>query len=324
MYLVTGGAGFIGSHIVRKLVNNGENVRVLDNFSSGKPGNLSGLEDKVEIFFGDLLDQPVIKRAIKGVETVLHQADLRSIPLSAQNPALLTRVNIEGTVNVLIVARDVGVKKVIYASSSSVYGNRPALPKKEHQPPTPISPYAISKLAGEYYCKAFADLYGLKTISLRYFNVYGPGEDPSSANAGVIPRLVDQALRGKALEIHGDGWQSRDFAYIDDVVNATLLAVHSRDGIGEVFNIGQGVAYSLLEVVDLLQDILGRELPVLRTKERPGDVRRTLADISKAKRCFGYHPQVSFAEGIGRTVEDIAKRLEIGLYPIFDPIIYPT
>ena len=324
MYLVTGGGGFIGSHIVRRLVSLGENVRVLDNFSSGKPENLRGLEDRVEIFFGDLLDQPVVKRAMEGVDVVLHQAALRSAPLSVRNPALLTRVNVEGTVNVLVAARDVGVKKVIYASSSSVYGNRPVIPKKEHEPPSPVSPYAVSKLTGEYYCKVFAELYGLETISLRYFNVYGPGEDASSPYARVIPRFIDQALRGTALEIHGDGWQSRDFAYIDDVVNANLLAVHSQKGIGEAFNVGQGVAYSLLEVVDFLQDILGRELPLLRTKERPGKVRRTLADISKAKRCLGYRPQVSFAEGIGRTVEDIAMRMEIGLYPILQPIICPA
>jgi UDP-glucose 4-epimerase len=321
MYLVTGGGGFVGSHIVRRLVALGENIRVLDNFSSGKPENLRGLEDRVEIFFGDLCDQPVVKRAMEGVDVVLHQAALRSAPLSVQNPALLTRVNVEGTVNVLVAARDIGVKKVIYASSSSVYGNRPVMPKKEQEPPGPVSPYAVSKLTGEYYCKVFADLYGLETISLRYFKVYGPGEDPSSPYAGVIPRFIDQALRGTALEIHGDGWQSRDFAYIDDVVNANLLAVHSQEGKGETFNVGQGVAYSLLEVVDFLQDILGRELPLLRTKERPGDVRRTLADVSEAKRCLGYRPQVSFAEGLERTVEDLAKRMEIGLYPIFQPII---
>lgn len=321
MYLVTGGGGFIGSHLVRKLVALGENVRVLDNFSSGKPENLRGLEDRVEIFFGDLCDQPVVKRAMEEVGVVFHQADLQPVPRSVQNPALLTRVNVEGTVNVLVAARDVGVKRVVYASSSSVYGNRPVVPKKEHEPPNPVSPYAVSKLTGEYYCKVFADLYGLETVSLRYFNVYGPGEDPSAPSAGVIPRFIDQSLRGTAIEIHGDGWQSRDFAYIDDVVNANLLAGHSQEGIGEVFNVGQGVAYNLLEVVDFLQDIFGRELPLLRTKGRPGDARRIMADISQAKRCLGYCPQVSFAEGIRRTVEDLAKRMEIGDSPIFQPIL---
>jgi UDP-glucose 4-epimerase len=264
MYLVTGGAGFIGSHIVRKLVALGENVRVLDNFSSGRAENLRGLEDRVEIFFGDLCDQPVVKRAMEGVEVVLHQAALRSAPLLIQKPALLTRVNVEGTVNVLVAARDVGVKRIIYASSSLVYGNGPIVSKKEHDSLHPDSPYAVSKLTGEYYCNVFAALYGLKTTSLRYFNVYGPGEDPSSPYAGIIPRFIEQALRGDALEIHGDGGQSRDFTYIDDVVNANLLAVHSEEGIGGAFNVGQGVAYSLLEVVDFLQDILKKELPLLR------------------------------------------------------------
>jgi UDP-glucose 4-epimerase len=321
MYLVTGGAGFIGSHIVQRLVARGEEVRVLDDFSSGKPENLRGLEDSVEIFLGDLLDQPVVKRAMEGVEVVLHQAAIRALPFSDESPALLNRVNVEGTVNVLTAAREVGVRRVIYASSSSVYGNGPVLAKREQEPPNPISPYAVSKLTGEYYCKIFAELYGLETVSLRYFDVYGPGEDPGSRYAGVIPRFIDKALRGTALEIHGDGWQSRDFAYIEDVVSANMLAVHTREGLGEVFNVGQGIAYSLLEVVDILQEILKKELPLLRIARRQGAARCTLADISEAKRCLGYRPQVSFAEGVERTVEDIAKRMEIEDNPISQPTI---
>ncbi|MBI3060102.1 MAG: NAD-dependent epimerase/dehydratase family protein, partial [Deltaproteobacteria bacterium] len=216
MYLVTGGAGFIGSHITQRLVAMGERVRVLDNFSFGKQENLRGLEDKVEVIFGDLLDQGVVQKAMEGVEVVFHQAALRSVPFSVENPALVNRVNVEGTVNVLVAARDSGVRRVVYASSSSVYGNGLVLPKSEQQIPSPISPYAVSKLTGEYYCKVFTELYGVETVSLRYFNVYGPRQDPNSQYAAVIPRFIRWAFRGEPMEVHGDGLQSRDFTYIDN------------------------------------------------------------------------------------------------------------
>jgi UDP-glucose 4-epimerase len=301
MYLITGGAGFIGSHLVQRIVTMGERVRVLDNFSSGKRENLRGLEDKVEVIFGDLLDQEAVRRAMDGVEVVFHQAALRSVPFSVENPALVNRVNVEGTVNVLLAARDARVRRVVYASSSSVYGDSLELPKSEHSLPKPVSPYAVSKLTGEYYCRVFSQLYGLETVSLRYFNVYGPRQDPSSQYAAVIPRFIHWSLRGEPLEVHGDGLQSRDFTYIDNVVTANLLAAQCGDGIGEAFNVGQGSAHTLLDLAILLQDILGMKLRLLHTRGRPGDVRHTLADISKAERCFDYRPHVSFEEGIVRT-----------------------
>lgn len=308
MHLVTGGAGFIGSHIAHRLVAMGEKVRILDNFSEGKVENLSGIEDKVETIFGDLLDQAVVRKALEGVEVVFHQAALRSVPLSVENPGLVNRVNVEGTVNVLLAARDMGVRRVVYASSSSIYGNGAALPKCETQTPNPISPYAVSKLAGEYYCRVFTDLYGLETVSLRYFNVYGPRQDPASQYAAVIPRFIQWALQGEPLEVHGDGLQSRDFAYIDNVVEANLQAAYCRDGIGSAFNVGHGEAHTLLELVDLLQEILGTELQLLHTPTRAGDVRHTLADISEAQKCLGYKPEASFEQGFARTVEYFARQ----------------
>jgi len=310
MYLVTGGAGFIGSHIVERLVGMGERVRVLDNFSSGGLENLRALMDKIELVFGDLLDQAVIQKAMEGVYVVFHEAALRSVPFSVENPALVNRVNVEGTVNVLIAARDAGVRRVVYASSSSAYGNTKVLPKSEQQLPSPVSPYAVSKLTGEYYSKVFTELYGLETVSLRYFNVFGPRQDPTSQYASVIPRFIRWANRGDPLEVHGDGLQSRDFTYIDNVVSANLLAAHSWEGIGGVFNVGQGKAYTLLDLVELLQEILGRELHLLHTAERPGDVRHTLADISQTKLCLGYQPQVSFEEGLARTAKYFSSQID--------------
>ena len=315
MYLVTGGAGFIGSHIAQRLVAMGGRGRVLDNFSFGRQENLRGLEDKVEVIFGDLLDQGVVRKAMEGVEVVFHQAALRSVPFSVENPALVNRVNVEGTVNVLIAARDAGVKRVVYASSSSVYGNGPVLPKSEQQIPSPISPYAVSKLTGEYYCKVFTELYGVETVSLRYFNVYGPRQDPNSQYAAVIPRFIRWAFRGEPMEVHGDGLQSRDFTYIDNVVAANLQAAYSREGIGKVFNVGQGKAHTLLDLVDLLQETLGIELRLLHTAGRPGDVRDTLADIFQAERCLAYRPQVSFEEGIAKSVEYLGRQIGQGASP---------
>lgn len=315
MYLVTGGAGFIGSHIAQRLVAMGGRVRVLDNFSFGRQENLRGLEDKVEVVFGDLLDQGVVRKAMEGVEVVFHQAALRSVPFSVENPALVNRVNVEGTVNVLVAARDAGVKRVVYASSSSVYGNGLVLPKSEQQIPSPISPYAVSKLTGEYYCKVFTELYGVETVSLRYFNVYGPRQDPNSQYAAVIPRFIRWAFRGEPMEVHGDGLQSRDFTYIDNVVAANLQAAHSREGIGRVFNVGQGKAHTLLDLVDLLQETLGIELRLLHTAGRPGDVRHTLADISQAERCLAYRPQVSFEDGIAKSVEYLGRQIGQGASP---------
>jgi UDP-glucose 4-epimerase len=296
VYLVTGGAGFIGSHIVERLVATDEKVRVLDNFSFGSKANLRGLEDKVEVIIDDILDPAVVREAVEGVDVVFHQAALCSVPFSVENPATINRVNVEGTVNVLNAARDAGVRRVVYASSSSVYGNSTVLPNREEQVPEPMSPYAVSKLTGECYCRLFTEVYGLETISLRYFDVYGPRQHPESQYAAVIPRFIYWALKEDPLEVHGDGLQSRDFTYVDDVVAASLEAAYSREGIGGAFNVGQGKAYALLDLVDLLEEIIGTELRLLHTIGRPVDVRHILADISKAQRRLGYQPQVSLEE----------------------------
>lgn len=309
MYLVTGGAGFIGSHIVEKLVTMGEKVRVLDNFSFGNSVNFNGVEAKVEVISGNLLDAAAVTRAMEGIDVVFHQAALRSVPFSVKNPALVNRVNVEGTLNVLTAARDSGVKRVVYASSSSVYGKGTMLPKSEHDTPSPISPYAVSKLAGEYYAKVFTELYGLETVGLRYFNVYGPRQDPNSQYAAVIPRFIQWALQGEPLEVHGDGLQSRDFTYIDNVVQANLQAAHCELTAGGVFNVGEGKSHTLLDLVDLLEEIIGTKLQLLHMAGRAGDVRYTRAEISESQRCLGYRPHVSFEEGVVKTVEYFGKQI---------------
>jgi UDP-glucose 4-epimerase len=301
MYLVTGGAGFIGSHIVRKLVAMGEPVRVLDNFSAGKMENLQEVEDKIELIRGDLLDEAAVEKAMRGVQVVLHQGALRSVPFSVENPALVNRVNVEGTINILLAAKKAKVRRVVSASSSSVYGNTKIFPNSEQLTPSPISPYAVSKLAGEHYCRVFTELYGLETISLRYFNVFGPRQDPNSQYAAVIPRFIRAALEDRPLEVHGDGLQSRDFTYIDNVVDANLLAARSENGAGEAFNVAQGKCFSILDLVDLLEKIFERKLVRLHTDARAGDVRQTLADISRVESTLGYRPLVNFEEGIART-----------------------
>lgn len=303
MYLITGGAGFIGSHIGEKLVAMGERVRVLDNFSSGKRANLAGLEDKIEVIAGDILDLDAFKRAAKGASVIFHQAALRSVPFSVENPTLVNRVNVEGTLNVLTAARDAGVKRVVYASSSSAYGRGSMQPKKETDTPGPISPYAVSKLAGEYYCKVFSELYGLETVSLRYFNVFGPRQDANSQYAAVIPRFIQWGLGGSPLEVHGDGLQSRDFTYIDNVVAANLQAAQTQVGIGGTFNVGQGETHTLLDLIAVIEKNLQIKLKRSHVAARAGDVRYTQADISESKLCLGYSPEVSFEEGLAKTMK---------------------
>jgi nucleoside-diphosphate-sugar epimerase len=308
MYLVTGGAGFIGSHIVRRLVAMGEPFRVLYNFSAGKMENLEGLNGRVEVINGDILDQARVAKAMEGVEIVLHQGALRSVPFSVEHPALVNRVNVEGTINILLAARDAKVKRVVSASSSSVYGNTKIFPNSEQQAASPVSPYAASKLAGEYYCRVFSGLYGVETVSLRYFNVFGPRQDPNSQYAAVIPRFIRSALRNEALEIHGDGLQSRDFTYIDNVVEANLLAARCQGGVGEAFNVAQGKCFSILNLVELLEKVFERKLKSFHTPARAGDVRQTLADISRAENILGYKPLVTFEEGIVRTARYFIER----------------
>ncbi|MDR7556005.1 MAG: SDR family oxidoreductase [Armatimonadota bacterium] len=316
-YLVTGGAGFIGAHLVRALVERGQPVRVLDNFSTGTPANLAHVLGQpvpqpapgdrvrvgpVEILHGDVRDLEVCRQACAGVEVVFHQAAMRSVPRSVDDPQGAHAHNATGTLHVLLAAAQAGVRRVVYASSSSVYGDDPTLPKREDQSPAPVSPYAASKLAGEAYCRAFARVYGLSTVSLRYFNVFGPLQDPRSQYAAVIPRFITWTLRGEPLEVHGDGLQSRDFTYVDNVVDANLRAADAPDLRGEVFNVGCGERLTLLDVAAAIERAVGREVARVHTPPRPGDVRHTLADITRARARLGYEPRIRFAEGIVRTV----------------------
>ena len=302
LYLVTGGAGFIGSNLVDALVARGDRVRVLDDFSTGRRENLAA-QPGVQVVEGDLRDAAVVRRAVAGVDGVFHQAALRSVPRSVDDPLSSNQVNVTGTLVLLLACRDAGVRRVVYASSSSVYGDDPALPKVETLPTRPISPYAISKLAAEHYCQTFARLYGLETVSLRYFNVFGPRQNPESKYSAVIPRFLAQALAHEPLEVHGDGEQSRDFTYIDNVVEGNLLAMTAPGVSGEVFNIACGTHHSLIAIADAIAGFLGRQLPRAHTGPRAGDVRHTLADITKAERLLGYRPKVDFATGMRRTCE---------------------
>jgi UDP-glucose 4-epimerase len=302
-YLVTGGAGFIGSNIVEHLIGLGHHVRVLDNLCEGRKENLAEVMDKITFVVADLRDRQAVGEAVGGVDYVLHQAALRSVPRSVVDPLSTTEVNITGTVNLLVAARDARVKRVVFAASSSVYGDAKELPLSESLMPRPISPYAVSKVTGEYYCSAFTKLYGLETVSLRYFNVFGPRQDPQSEYAAVIARFTLAALRGEPLEIHGDGLQSRDFTYIANVVNANLLAATKPGIAGEVFNVGCGERYSILDIKACLEKILGKQLEAYHTPSRQGDVRHTQADTSKAEALLGHTPTVGFEEGMRRTVE---------------------
>ncbi len=307
LYLVTGGAGFIGSNVAEGLLRRGDRVRVFDDFSTGRRENLAGF-DGIEVVEGDLRNADQVRHAVAGVEGVFHQAALRSVPRSVDDPVSTNDVNVGGTLNLLMACREAGIRRVVYASSSSAYGDDPTLPKVESLPAKPISPYAVSKLAAEHYCRTFAQLYGLETVSLRYFNVFGPRQNPESKYSAVIPRFLQLALAREPLEIHGDGEQSRDFTYIDNVVQGNLRAMDTPGVSGEVFNIACGTRYSLLTIADAIGAFLGRELPRRHTPPRPGDVKHTLADVSKAERLLGYRPEVDFADGIRQTCEYFVKR----------------
>jgi UDP-glucose 4-epimerase len=303
--LVTGGAGFIGSHLVERLLREGVQVRVLDNFSTGSLALLPFAPqygEALEVVEGDIRDRARLDRAAAGARVIFHQAAMRSVPRSVQDPLGANDNNVNGTLHVLQAARTAGVPRVVYASSSSVYGASPELPKREDQPPSPISPYAVSKAAGEQYAAVWSRLYGVETVGLRYFNVFGPRQDPASEYAAVIPRFILWAIQGQPLEVHGDGTQSRDFTYIDNVVEANLLAARAPQAAGEVFNVGCGERISLLAIIEILERSLGRPLRRRHTPARPGDVPHTLADIGKAQRLLAYQPLVSFDEGLRRTI----------------------
>lgn len=301
-YLVTGGAGFIGSHLVRALLSRGEKVRVLDDFSTGRPENLAGVEDEIVLFRGSVTDFDTVLRATDGCDYVLHQAALPSVPRSIEAPVETDRVNVLGTLHVLEAARKVGVRRVVYAASSSAYGETPTLPKVETMAPDPLSPYAVSKLAGEHYVRVYGRCYGLETVALRYFNVFGPRQDPRSEYAAVIPRFITAALAGGRPTIFGDGEQSRDFCYVDNAVEANLLALTAPGAPGRVFNVACGSRTTLLEVVAALSRLLGRDIAPIHAPPRPGDIRHSVADISAAREVLGYTASVGFEEGLARTV----------------------
>jgi nucleoside-diphosphate-sugar epimerase len=301
VYLVTGGAGFIGSNIVEALVTSGAAVRVLDNLANGKRENLAAFGDRVEWIEGDIRDPSVCQRAVRGASVVLHLAALGSVPRSIADPATSNDVNVTGTLNVLIAARDVGVKRVVFSSSSSVYGENPALPKREDLATLPISPYAVSKLAAESYTRVFSKVYGLETVSLRYFNVFGPRQRADSPYAAVIPLFMQSALDGHPLPINGDGLQSRDFTYVTNVVRANLLAATVPGVAGGTYNIACGERYSLLDIVDALAEAAGRSLTRDHRPPRAGDVRHSQADISAAASDLGYRVEVGFREGLALT-----------------------
>ncbi|HWQ12716.1 MAG TPA: SDR family oxidoreductase [Roseiflexaceae bacterium] len=301
-YLVTGGAGFIGSHIVEALVREGKRVRVFDNFFSGRRENLVHVLDDIELMEGDLRDLEAVRRACAGAAVVFHQGAIPSVQRSIEDPLTSNAANVDGTLNVLIAARDAGARRVVLASSSSVYGDSPTLPKVESMPPDPRSPYAVSKLAAECYALAWTASYGLPAIALRYFNVFGPRQDPRSDYAAVIPRFVTRMLRGEPPVIYGDGLQSRDFTYVADVVAANLLAAEAPPAVSGAFNVACGGRHTLLDLVAALNSLLGTQLAPVHAPPRPGEVRHSQADITRARQALGFAPRYTLLEGLERTV----------------------
>jgi UDP-N-acetylglucosamine/UDP-N-acetyl-alpha-D-glucosaminouronate 4-epimerase len=302
--LVTGGAGFIGSNLVRALLARGDAVRVLDNFSTGNRANLDGLD--VDVVEGELRSYERVHRAVRGAELVFHLGALGSVPRSVQDPLTTSAVNVEGTLNVLLAARDEGVRRVVFASSSSVYGNSGALPRVETANPDPISPYGVAKLAAERYCVSFSRVYPLETIALRYFNVFGPNQDPRSQYAAVVPRFITEAAAGRPLPIYGDGTQSRDFTYVANVVEATILAADAADGSGAILNVATGRSVTVDELANAVGAVLGREVEKDYRDARAGDVSHSWADVSAAGRVLGWKPRVTLEEGLRLTADRLA------------------
>jgi UDP-glucose 4-epimerase len=303
--LVTGGGGFVGANLVRGLLERGEEVRVLDNFSTGNRGNLVGLDD-VEIVEGELRSYERVHAATRGTELVFHLGALPSVPRSVQDPLTTSAVNVEGTLNVLLAARDEGVRRVVFASSSSVYGNSGSLPRVETANPDPISPYGVAKLAAERYCVSFSRVYPIETIALRYFNVFGPHQDPRSQYAAVVPRFITEAAAGRPLPIYGDGTQSRDFTYVANVVEATVLAADAADGSGAVLNVATGRSVTVDELADAVGAVLGLEVEKDYRDARAGDVSHSWADVAAAGRVLGWKPRVTLEEGLGLTADRLA------------------
>jgi nucleoside-diphosphate-sugar epimerase len=309
-YLITGGAGFIGSSIAEHLVRAGHSVRVFDNFYSGKRDNLAAIEDHIEIVEGDLRILESVKHAMTGARYVLHLGAIPSVPRSVEDPLTTNQANITGTLNVLLAARDAGVKRVVFSSSSSVYGDTPVLPKREDMIPGPLSPYAVHKITGEYYCRVFWQLYGLETVALRYFNVFGPRQDPRSQYAAVIPRFITAILKNEPPTVFGDGGQTRDFTHVENVIAANLAAcVAGQEALGESCNIACGDRISLLDLIGTINKIVGKQIAPQFDPARPGDVRDSQADIAKAGKLLGWTPQIGFQAGIEKAVAWYRQRL---------------
>jgi len=308
-YLVTGGAGFIGSNICKELLKRGEKVRILDNFSTGRRTNLDEFKGNpnLEMIEGDLRSFHIVRQAVKGVDYVLHQGALPSVPRSINDPITSNDVNILGTLNILEAAKEFGVKRVVFASSSSVYGNNPILPKEEKMPVAPLSPYAVTKYAAERYCQVFYQIYGLETVALRYFNVFGPNQDPTSQYSAVIPKFIKLIMNNEQPLVFGDGLQSRDFTFVQNNIEANILACTEPKAAGKVFNIACGERYTLIDLVNGINKILGKNIEPKFLTDRAGDVKHSLADITKAKSLLGYEVKVDFYAGLEKTVEYFIK-----------------
>ena len=315
-FLVTGGAGFIGSHIAEALVRRGDRVRVLDNLSTGFLSNLDPIRGEIEFIEGDLVDAPLVASAVQGVDCVFHEAALASVPRSMKHPLDTHASCVTGTVTLLDAARRAGVRRAVYASSSSVYGDQPASSKRENDLPSPISPYGAAKLAAEYYCRAFAASFPLETVSIRYFNVFGPRQDPGSPYSAVIPLFITAILSGERPVIYGDGLQSRDFTFVGNVVEGNLLAADAPGVSGRVFNVAMGGSINLLCLLASLNRLLGTDVQPIHADPRPGDIRESMADITMARRDLGYEPRIGFEEGLARSIEyyrGVAERQGLGI-----------
>jgi UDP-glucose 4-epimerase len=308
--LVTGGAGFIGSHLCERLVRDGHQVRIVDNFSSGRRENLAGFADQVELAEGDIRDQALLERLCRGCELVFHEAAIVSVPYSVEHPQETHDVNIQGTLNLLLAARSQGVRRVVFACSAAVYGEEPGLPKREDMAPSPIAPYGLEKLTSEYYLGVFGRLYGVEGVSLRYFNVFGPRQDPRSPYSGVISIFVERLLAGTQPTVFGDGEQCRDFVYVQNVVEANLLAGTAPGAAGRCYNIGCGRRTTLNELLRTLGRLSGKPLQASYAPAREGDIRESLADISRAERELGYRPRISVEEGLGELLTYERRRRE--------------
>jgi nucleoside-diphosphate-sugar epimerase len=310
--LVTGGGGFIGSHLAASLASQGQSVRILDNFATGRRSNVLALADDVELIEGDIQSYERVHNAVAGCEVVFHQAALPSVPRSAADPLTSNATNVTGTLNVLLAGRDAGVRRVVFASSSSVYGANAALPKREDMVPAPLSPYAVAKLACEGYCRSFGEIYGLETVALRYFNVFGPRQDPRSQYAAVVPNFIAALLTAKRPTIFGDGEQSRDFTYIENVIEANLLAMDADVAPGRVYNIACGRAVTVNQLFAELRELIDAEVTPVYAAARAGDVRHSLADLTRSRADLGYQPRVGLREGLSHSIEDLRGRLNSG------------